>query len=492
MPERKRPAKTSTKKAAHNELWSRLLSDERLYGQSFPPTENSRSEYQRDYDRVVFSSAFRRLQDKTQVFPLSQSDYTRTRLTHSLEVSSVARTLGVLAAKFLVKQGVKCEPHDVGTITATAALAHDLGNPPFGHSGESAIQAWAQRALPPTQQGRSGVVPLRVRRSDASSVRMRREELADFHSFEGNAQGFRILVRTAVRTRTGGLRPTVATLGAMFKYPRPSFVPGHTFDPTDVAAKKPGYFQDDRKMALKAFQRLGLREKAPGVFARHPLAFLTEAADDVCYAIADIEDAYKLGILEFQKVHEVLLPLASSDAGFSEMTHLSHPARLARIRASALAVLVSACITAFRENLDEMEAGLMLVPLLERTKVFEEFKAVKALAKRYVYRNERVVQIEYAGYQTIGGLLDMFYSALCGANDSPKDEKLRLLLPTDFLYRKGFSRRIAKEEKDPIVAYLEVMTPYERLLAVTDYVSGMTDRFAIQLYQRLSGIRLPE
>lgn len=135
-------------KKDRKELWARLLSDQRLYGQRYPLEENARSEYQKDHDRIVFSSAFRRLQDKTQVFPLSQSDYTRTRLTHSLEASSVARTLGVLAAKHLIKRGIKCEPHDVGTIVATAALAHDLGNPPFGHSGEAAIQSWARRRLP--------------------------------------------------------------------------------------------------------------------------------------------------------------------------------------------------------------------------------------------------------------------------------------------------------------------------------------------------------
>ena len=175
------------------DLWTAFLSDQRLYGKSYPATENSRSEYQRDYDRIVFSSAFRRLQDKTQVFPLSQSDYTRTRLTHSLEASSVGRTLGVLAAKHLVKLGVKCEPHDLGTIVAAAGLAHDLGNPPFGHSGEAAIQFWAKRRLPlPESAPAVTKATLRARRARASSIPMTSEELSDFHLFEGNAQGLRI------------------------------------------------------------------------------------------------------------------------------------------------------------------------------------------------------------------------------------------------------------------------------------------------------------
>ena len=474
------------------ELWTTLLSDQRLYGQSFPAGENSRSEYERDYDRIVFSSAFRRLQDKTQVFPLSQSDYTRTRLTHSLEASSVARTLGVLTARHLVKLGVTCAPTDVGTIAATAALAHDLGNPPFGHSGEAAIQSWAKRSLPAAEEGRTDEIALRVRREDAGSILMRPAELADFHSFEGNAQGLRILIRTAARTRKGGMRPTLATLGAMAKYPRPSLLPGYRFRPDDIAEKKPGYFQNDSSMALKAFRRLGMRENGPGIFSRHPLAFLTEAADDLCYAIADVEDAFKLGVVGFHEIRDVLLPLACRDQAFGEMTHLDDFSRLARIRASALAVFVSECMGALRDSLDEMESGALAVPLLSRTNVFKEYQAIKALAKRKVYRHERVLQIEYAGYQTIGGLLDMFHAALCDSKDSGKEEKLRRLLPLDFLWRPGQGNRLAGSDRDPVDFYLGLMTPYERLLAVTDYVSGMTDRFAVQLYQRLSGIRLPD
>jgi dGTPase len=240
------------------ELWTKLLSDQRLYGRSYPSDENSRSEYQKDYDRIVFSSAFRRLQDKTQVFPLSQTDFTRTRLTHSLEASAVARTLGVLAAKHLVKSGVTCDPLDVGTIVATAALAHDLGNPPFGHSGESAIQTWAKRRLqmPGCTTAIQKATP-RLRRERAGSITMRPEEVADFHVFEGNAQGFRILVRTAARTRKGGMRPTLATLGAVAKYPRPSMLDKYEFRPNAVSEKKPGYFQNDAQWRSKHFVASG-------------------------------------------------------------------------------------------------------------------------------------------------------------------------------------------------------------------------------------------
>jgi deoxyguanosinetriphosphate triphosphohydrolase, putative len=475
------------------EQWARFLSDRRLYGRASPPDEDRRSEFQRDYDRIIFSSAFRRLQDKTQVFPLSTHDYTRTRLTHTLEASSVARTLGTLAARHLNKQGVTCEPYDIGTIVATGTLAHDLGNPPFGHSGEEAIQSWARRRLrAPEADELQPEIKFGTRRRNAASIPMTAAEIADFHYFEGNAQGFRILVRTLVRTRRGGMRPTLATLGSMTKYPRPSFQPGKQFSSNIVSEKKPGYFQHDRAMALKAFGLLGLRQESPGTFSRHPLAFLTEAADDICYATADLEDAFKLGILTFNELRDALLPLAEQDNWYAEMDYLDEDSRLGRMRASALQVLVAACAKAFRDCLNDLEGGTLTSPLLHHTDCAEHHQALVNLAKQKVYRNERVLQIEYAGYQTIGGLLEMFYSALCEPNDLRKDKKLRALLPAQLLWRPDCAKRLATSGKDAHEFYLDLMTPYERLLAVTDYVSGMTDRFAVQLYQRLSGIRLPE
>lgn len=475
------------------ELWARLLSCERLYGRSYPRGEFDRSEHERDYDRIIFSSAFRRLQDKTQVFPLSQTDYTRTRLTHSLEVSSVARTLGAQAARHLATFGVECEPNDIGTIAATAALGHDIGNPPFGHSGEAAIQSWAKKKLPRHDSSTVIAGPtLSARRAGAQSIPMRPEELADFHLFEGNAQALRILVRTGARTRKGGMRPTFATLGAMAKYPRPSLLQGYEFKKDAISEKKPGYFRHDSAMAVKAFRGVGMVEREPGVFSRHPLAFLTEAADDICYAIADIEDGFKVGAVTFDEARDVLLPLASAATGFGELIFLDKSSRLGRIRTAALWVLASECMNAFRESLGELESGLLGVPLLERTRVSKEYQVVKAMAKQKVYRDERVLQIEYAGFQTIGGLLEMFYDALCDCRDQAKDEKLRKMFPRDFLWRSGKEGRSGAGYDDPVNYSLGFMTQYERLLAVTDYVSGMTDRFAVQLYQRLSGIRLPE
>jgi dGTPase len=480
-------------------LWQKLLSSERLYGKRFSQTDDSRSEYQRDYDRIVFSSAFRRLQDKTQVFPLSQSDYTRTRLTHSLETSSVGRTLGIQAGKYLQRTGVHCNPYDIGNVVATAALAHDLGNPPFGHSGESAIQSWAKRKIPAPSPDYQTVPVDRVRffsrRKSAPTVPMTPAEIADVHLFEGNAQSFRILARTWARTRKGGMRPTLATLGALAKYPRPSMAGDFAFDENNAAQKKPGYFQNDRLMAHKAYRAVGMKELSPGVFVRHPLSFLTEAADDVCYAIADLEDALKLKIVSFNDVRDVMIPLACQDAGFSEPEYLDDAARLARIRASTLAVLVHACTGAFRDNLSSLEEGSLCEALIKRTSVWGHYQGLTGLAKAKVYSNERVLQLEYAGYQTIGGLLEMFHEAICdttATRDHKKADKLLRLLPSEIIWQEGHAARLQASGHDPFSFYLGLMTPYERLLAITDYVSGMTDRFAIQLYQRLTGIRLPD
>jgi dGTPase len=240
------------------ERWERLLSSERLgESNSYTPPEG-RSRFDQDYDRIVFSSAFRRLQDKTQVFPLSQSDYTRTRLTHSVEVSCVGRSLGQLAGKFLQKEGVLEQTSisygDVGTIVAAACLAHDTGNPPFGHSGESSIQQWADMSFksPASQEFR------------LAELITGGAEQQDFLNFEGNAQSFRIYSKLQGRERRGGLRLTLATIGALTKYPRASII-DESLKGSDVAYKKFGYFQDDRDLALEVFRGLGLLEQVPPV-----------------------------------------------------------------------------------------------------------------------------------------------------------------------------------------------------------------------------------
>ncbi|WP_241759170.1 dGTP triphosphohydrolase [Pyxidicoccus parkwayensis] len=451
------------------------LQDERLL-----PDE--RTDYDRDYDRIVFSSEFRCLHDKTQVFPLSSSDYTRTRLTHSIEASCVGRSLGQLAGRHLSReQGVEVEPSHLGTIVAAACLAHDIGNPPFGHSGEAAIQHWVEEQLVP---------PGTERPSAFGKV----AEWKDLQSFEGNAQGLRILTRLQSRERWGGLRYTAATLGAMSKYPRPSVLPdGRVPVKGRVSEKKFGYFQDDQVLAVEAYRALGLKEREPGVFSRHPLAFLVEAADDICYAVIDLEDSAKLGLIPMETacklLEQVLPPPPSSKPQRPPPAHLE--TRMAQARARAIGLLIPACVKVFLAHAEEMERGEWETPLVSADKdVREQLDEIKRITRRLGYESERVLQIESAGFKTLGGLLDMF--ALAVVTDSPNREerKLRQLLPMESFQRPEFAEADQKKppERD---AAIERLTKYQRLLCVTDYISGMTDGFAVELFQRLSGIKLP-
>ncbi|WP_052419697.1 dGTP triphosphohydrolase [Hyalangium minutum] len=467
-----------------NERWKQLLSGQRL-GSRYPPRVNEeRTEYDIDYDRIVFSSAFRRLHDKTQVFPLSTSDYTRTRLTHSIEASCVGRTLGQLAGKALNRQGVEVEPAHLGTIVAAACLAHDIGNPPFGHSGEAAIQHWAEQKLPAWPPKPSG--PPSFFASEA--------EWQDLMRFEGNAQGFRILNRLQARERKGGMRYTVATLGAMSKYPSPSVIPGRARDKQFISEKKFGYFQDDAELAREAFKELALAERAPGSFARHPLAFLVEAADDICYTVIDLEDSAMLGLIPMDTACSLLEGLARmKESGPSAQepppegpqTELQSESRLGVLRSGAIGVLIQECVAVFSETVQEMEQGRWEKSLVSvRESMSSRVDAIRNITREKGYQSERVLQIESAGFKTLGGLLDMFASSIVTDAPNKEEKKLRQLLPLEFLQRPG------GHELDRNKA-ISNLTPYQRLLCVTDYISGMTDGFAVELYQRLSGIKLP-
>jgi dGTPase len=278
--------------------WTKLISGKRL-GLTRPnPKEIGRSVYQRDYDAIIFSSSFRRLQDKAQVFPLAKSDYVRTRLTHSLEVSCVGRSLGQLIGEDLKlndKIPKELAASEIGNIVAAACLAHDIGNPPFGHNGEKALQEWFT-----TKTGQSALEGL----TD--------QEKADFEGFEGNAQGFRILTRLQNTDNEGGLQLTCATLATFTKYPRPASIifnehPSHK----GKGFKKYGYFVGEAQLFEEVAAEVGLsrRHSECSGWFRHPLAFLVEAADDICYGINDIEDGYRLHHLSFNEAADLLRPI---------------------------------------------------------------------------------------------------------------------------------------------------------------------------------------
>jgi dGTPase len=452
--------------------WKRLLTTKRL-GRDHPPgyEDADRDEFERDYDRIVFSSAFRRLKDKTQVFPLSENDFTRTRLTHSIEVSCVGRTLGRKLQRLLEQKGHLASPcRDIATIVATACLAHDIGNPPFGHSGEAAIQAWSQSNI-------------YAGRNEPKFTIGNAQQLCDVQEFEGNAQAIRVVCRLQARRREGGLQLTLPTLGAMMKYPCASMAGNRRrVCESRVECKKFGYFEDETNLIVPALRELGLEEYGPGAFRRHPLAFLVEAADDICYAIVDLEDSVDQHLVSYDDACGVLVPLARRVKDFTDKGY-TKDSRVRWLRAYAMHALTNACSKVVEDRYEEFCQGTLGESLIDLSAARQEYENVRRLVRDSAYKHDRVLQIEAAGFQVIGSLLDFFVPALLANSPGPREKKLLKLFPGSHLQGVG--------EPVECEAALERLSTYQRVLAATDYVSGMTDSFAVNLYQKLSGIRLP-
>lgn len=442
--------------------WSKLLSESRL-GRTDMQKKDVRSEYQRDYDRIVYSSAFRRLQDKTQVFPLAESDYVRTRLTHSIEVSSVGRSLGTLIGDFVIEKEkiTRVYPQEFGNIVAAACLAHDIGNPPLGHSGEEAISSWfagdGKKCL-------SGLTKVQEK---------------DFLKFEGNAQGFRVLARLQNAIDRGGLQLTYAVLGAYGKYPRCSYLP--TFDNPEienknVSEKKFGYVQADAELFETVANELGLTKKIDGAWARHPLAFLMEAADDICYRIIDLEDGHRMGRVSFEETEALLKPVAfgseQDNPGKSYSQIDDEKNKVEYLRARAISNLIFDAVSTFKANYENIMEGKFENDLMSQSKYIADLSAIKALSKKRIYASPNVLHIEAAGFEVLGGLLEKIVPALVdlGQSKTAADKKVLQLIPLQFT--KGKNK-------------------YEQLLGATDFVSGMTDSYAVTFYRRVRGIELP-
>jgi dGTPase len=441
--------------------WRLLLSTERL-GRGRESSQDARSEFQRDYDRIIYSSAFRRLQDKTQVFPLAESDYVRTRLTHSIEVSCVGRSLGTLVGSHAIERaGLKNDPRfhpqEFGNVVAAACLAHDIGNPPFGHSGEEAIRLWF------AERGKSYLNALS------------QEQAEDLRRFEGNAQGFRVLSRLQNRVDGGGMQLTLAVLAAFSKYPRRSCLPALDGS-KKVSEKKFGFVVDDAEWFAKVADGTGLRKKLDGAWGRHPLAFLMEAADDICYRIVDLEDGHRMRCIPFAETKELLAPLAfkagETGAQGSYAAISADKGRVEYLRARAINTLIEDAVVVFEENYEQIMSGDFEEDLMSKSKFHSELEAIKNRSKEVVYAYPDVLQIEAAGFEVLGGLLEKIVPALVKDKEilTASEKKLRQLIPEQF--RQG-------------------ITPYQRLLRATDFVSGMTDSYALMIYRRLLGIELP-
>ncbi len=449
--------------------WPQLLSRKRLGAEDPGTGSATRTDFQRDFDRIVFSSSFRRMQDKTQIFPLSKIDYVRTRLTHSLETSSVGRSLGTLVGEQIIDRHrlENFEASDFGDICAAACLAHDIGNPPFSHSGEDAIRHWASFA----DYGKRRVEVLR------------NSEKEDFLSFEGNAQGFRILTRLQNRDNRGGMQLTCATLAAFTKYPRESWLGCDLRD--GVSSKKHGFFSADRELFEEVADTAGLIRRDPirAVWCRHPLAFLVEAADDICYRVIDIEDGFRLGHLSYEEARDLFWPVIGNPAKQEPRLRRigGQKEKVEFLRAKAINEAILQARDCFLDNETAILAGDFDEPLLQTVPKRAELDRLLEVARERIYCAPEVVEIETAGFEVISELLERFILVLDdlaenGDQATPKSRMTSLLVPDQFI---GPGRRPSADL-------------YTRLLLLTDFVAGMTDSYAVSLYKKMTGISLPD
>ncbi len=449
--------------------WRQLLSPDRFGADRRGTPDPARSPFQIDFDRIIFSSAFRRLQDKTQVFPLADNDFVRTRLTHSLEVASVGRSLGArVGAEICQRHGLQEQFHasDFGAIVSSAALAHDLGNPPFGHSGEDAIRHWFM-ASPVAREASNGLLTPQERR--------------DMECFEGNAQGFRLVTRLQMPDNPG-LRLTCATLGALTKYPRESLLPADV-NARGASAKKFGFFQSERAAFEQLAAHLGLIRRHPTAawWARHPLVFLVEAADDICYRLVDFEDGFRLRFLTYEEVSDRFIQVTGDPKDRERCERMQdEKERVAFLRARAIGAAVEQCATLFLEKENAILSGEWDHPLLDHIPSGPALEEIRQRSVGTIYATTRGVEIEAAGYEVLGGLLDVFFGAVDdvarrGKGSSSRSRKLLQLVPEQFIGPK----RVPESSL------------YARLQGMVDFVAGMTDSYAVSLYKKVRGISLP-
>ena len=444
--------------------WTSLLSHHRLGGPHAAGV-GPRSAFQRDFDRIVFSSAFRRMQDKTQVFPLAKNDYVRTRLTHSLEVASVGRSLGVLAGDHVLRRHPEMAAAgytaaDFGAVVAAACLAHDIGNPPFGHAGEAAIPSWFSTSA----LGRSVL------------ARLAPQERADFERFEGNAQTFRILARLGMPDNAGGMQLTCATLAAVAKYPRSAHLAFAA--PEGISAKKHNFFHADRERFGAVAQETGLVRRRTGApcWCRHPLAFLVEAADDISYCVIDVEDAFRAQEVSYAEIEPLYRGIVTDPAAWQKARAIAtDEKRVEYLRARSIDALVTEAAQAFAAREEAMIAGAFdaeLVALIPHAGALEAFRA---LARDRVYQSAVVLNLQSPGAAILGELLDAFVGAVEAAAAGappPRESGILALLPGQFLPADG---RPASDL-------------YARVLGITDFVSGMTDSYAVAIAMKLKGL----
>lgn len=455
-------------------LYSAQRSGDRPRGGNNP--DAARTSYVRDYDRIIFSSAFRRLQNKTQVFPLPGAVFVHNRLTHSLEVASVGRSLGkavgdALADKYFSGNEAHSAfyRYELQSVISAACLAHDIGNPPFGHSGEDSIRTYFKEL--------GGDVKTRL--EDALSP----NQLADFTRFEGNANAFRILTHPYNEAEAGGYKLTVATLASIVKYP---CISSEGFDKNTglIATKKSGFFDSERGSFEQLAETLGL-PKIDGfdcVYGRHPFVYLVEAADDICYRVIDLEDAHRLGILSLEDFKALFLPFFATETNrYDSIAYLEEKLKgivdenqqVQFIRAKWIGLMIGKLRAIFLERETALLNGSLELALLDCLSETDLalLRRVNDASVKKVYRYKQVLEIEVAGYHVIGGLLREFMQAVLAPKHSRSDKLLKLI-PRQFVVN-GSSL-------------------YHDVQSVVDFIAGMTDLYAIDLYRKITGINIPE
>ncbi|SIT58680.1 Deoxyguanosinetriphosphate triphosphohydrolase [Mesorhizobium prunaredense] len=467
--------------------WGYLLNSERRKDRVKRQTPTSsqhvkavehRTELERDHDRILFSTPVRRMQDKTQVFPLEAHDSVRTRLTHSHEVANMARSLGT-ALVYAYPEKIRFPeelnaPRNIPALLEAIGLAHDLGNPPFGHQGEAAIRSW--------MNSKSEKDPEFF--ADLSAA-----QKADFLEFEGNAQAFRLLTRLQIVNDDFGLNMTYAFLAALMKYPSPS----DRIDEKVQARKKFNFFQSEAEIAHEVWSVTGLAE---GV--RHPLTYIMEACDDIAYSVVDIEDAAKKGLVNFDSLigylehagaddrvvadvvmkakdrHEEFRKESLSAAELDDIT-------LQMWRVTTIGVMVLSATDAFVDNYDAIMSGTFEGELMGASNAVDLWKCLKKFAKTYIYTHRQVLEVELKGHQTIHGLMDIFWKAIQGRRDADSIGSKRPPL-SSYVYSRISEnyRRVATSDRN------KMPLRYRELQLVTDMISGMTDTFAVSLLEDLS------
>lgn len=445
--------------------WEQLLSLKR-FGDTQKRLRKEQDEtrlgFEVDYDRIIFSSAFRSLQDKTQVIPLSQTDFVHTRLTHSMEVSVVGRSLGrAVGQRILEKHPQLHKDHgyrfgDFGAIVAAAALAHDIGNPPFGHSGEKAIGEFFKNGAGQQYQDRLSAI-----------------EYQDIIDFEGNANGFKLLTETRQGV-DGGLRLSYATLGAFAKYPKESLPKKPT---NHIADKKFGVFQTEKAFFGEVAQELGLVSMGHGGamgYARHPLTFLVEAADDICYTIIDFEDGINMGLISEDYALEYLINLVKGNINTQKYYAIGYRAdRLGYLRALAINTLIQDAVETFMAHEEAILAGEFSVSLLDRGNYTAQTKDIIKISADKIYRSQEVVEKEIAGYKIIADILEVYTGALVRKMEQKCTNYDELLLKT---------------LPEPYVKTEDSL--YETLMGACCYVASLSDGFAVHLHNKIMGRKL--